>query len=64
MQNSIGWSGESDRAVDDETDGNYWSGSCSHTNDEDPWWAVDLGNTYEVTSVVVFNRETYSEFAD
>ena len=57
LQNSIGWDGESDRAVDGDSNGRYWQGSCSHTNVDEPWWSVDLGDSYEVTSVTISNRE-------
>jgi hypothetical protein len=44
-------------AVDGNTDGNYWNGSVSQTNQEImPWWQVDLGRAATVGSVVVWNR--------
>ena len=55
-QSGTGWSGVSSRAVDGNNDGDWWSNSCTCTNQADPWWAVDLGSTYEVTSVVAWNR--------
>ena len=57
-QSSEGWSGAPARAVDGNEDGDYFGSppSCTHTNAADPWWKVDLVGTYEVTSVVVWNR--------
>ena len=56
-------SGDAGRAVDGFTSqNNYFDGSCSHTienrnhPDEAPWWRVDLLDTYDVTSIVVWPR--------
>ncbi|XP_078589527.1 MAM and LDL-receptor class A domain-containing protein 1-like [Branchiostoma floridae x Branchiostoma japonicum] len=52
-------SGPAHRAVDGNTDGDYMSGagSCIHTNREsNPSWWVDLGQSYVVIRVDVFNR--------
>ena len=49
-------------AVDGNTDGGLYVGghihTCTHTagNDQHPWWRVDLGKTYEIHSIVIFNR--------
>jgi hypothetical protein len=44
-------------AVDGNTDGKFYDGSVSHTNQEtNPWWQVDLGASATVNSVVVWNR--------
>ncbi|CAH1253114.1 PKD1L3 [Branchiostoma lanceolatum] len=46
-------------AVDGNTDTDYRSGSCSHTNippEDNPSWWVDLGQPSMVVSVVIFNR--------
>ncbi|XP_019624440.1 PREDICTED: uncharacterized protein LOC109470100 [Branchiostoma belcheri] len=50
--------GVASRAVDGNTNGQYRSGSCSHTEggDPDPTWWVDLGQSYVVDRVVIFNR--------
>jgi len=42
------------RAVDGNTNGNFPSGSCTHTSangDLSPWWTVDLGATYVIEKV-------------
>jgi hypothetical protein len=56
-QSSVAWGGASARAVDGNTAGNFGSGSCTHTNFEKAWWAVDLGDTYQIEKVVLWNRE-------
>lgn len=49
--------GSSSRAVDGNTDGLWWKGSVTHTcyNYQD-WWQVDLGASYKIDSIDVFNR--------
>jgi hypothetical protein len=45
------------RAIDGNTDGNFWNGSVTHTNFETgAWWQVDLGVPYPIGTVVVANR--------
>jgi len=57
FQSSIGWEGYAERAVDGITNGMYWDLSCQHTAYQDaPWWAIDLGESTAVTSVVAYNR--------
>ncbi|XP_066304358.1 fucolectin-like [Branchiostoma lanceolatum] len=51
--------GLASHAVDGNTDGNYYSGSCAstaHLPDANASWWVDLGESYMVDSVVIFNR--------
>lgn len=57
-QSSTGYGGDASRAIDGNTDGNYGAGSISHTNDGDPapWWEVDLRKSYELESIVLWNR--------
>jgi hypothetical protein len=56
-QSSTGWSGSSSRAVDGRTDGRYCAGSCTHTHSQRrAWWKVNLGKTYSINKVVVWNR--------
>ena len=46
------------RAIDGNRDSHYESGSCTHTNTENnPWWRVDLLESYVVTSVIITNRK-------
>ena len=45
------------RAIDGKTDGDYYKLSVAHTNQEDnPWWEVDLGGTFPLDRIVVWNR--------
>ena len=45
------------RAVDGNRDQKWTGNSCSHTGDIlKPWWLVDLGHTYEVSSLRIYNR--------
>jgi large repetitive protein len=44
-------------AVDGNTNGNYGAGSVTHTNSTNsPWWQVDLGATYTIDSLQLWNR--------
>src|SRR3954452_15332870 len=43
-QSSTGWGGAASRAVDGNTDGNFFDNSVTHTLLEaNAWWEVDLG---------------------
>ena len=45
------------RRWDGNKDGNFRSGSTTHTNTEGrPWWKVDLGKEYKITAVTLWNR--------
>ena len=57
-QSSTSHGGESSRAVDGYVDRNYSDKSVTHTDVEaDPWWLVDLEQSYAITSMCVHNRE-------
>lgn len=44
-------------AVDGVTEGNLMMEQCSWTLEEDqPWWRVDLGDTYPIHEISIFNR--------
>ncbi|KAK9514328.1 hypothetical protein VZT92_027804 [Zoarces viviparus] len=44
-------------AIDGNRDANYYAGSCTHTDEmTNPWWRVDLLESYIVTSVIITNR--------
>lgn len=54
---SVNFDGVASRAVDGNTDGIYTNNSCTHTQDEkDPWFEIDLGDFYDVTKIVIWNR--------
>jgi len=57
-QSSTAFGGVAARAVDGNTNGSYGAGSVTHTqpSTNNPWWRVDLGATYDVTQINVFNR--------
>ena len=43
--------------MDGNTSGDHMRKTCTHTTGEDdPWWRVDLGSSYLVNQVVVYNR--------
>ncbi|XP_034409591.1 fucolectin-6-like [Cyclopterus lumpus] len=50
--------GAASSAIDGNRNSKFHSGSCTHTDKEkNPWWRVDLLESYIVTSVIVINRE-------
>jgi F5/8 type C domain-containing protein len=56
-QSSSPFGGDPMRAVDGNTDGNWYDSSVSHTGfDAQAWWQVDLGTTRALGEVVMFNR--------
>ncbi len=56
-QSSVANSAPASRAVDGNTDGNWGSGSVTHTNaDAQAWWQVDLGAMTPINDLVLFNR--------
>lgn len=59
-QSSTYYGGDAARAVDGNTDGNFWDGSVTLTNPtQGAWWAVYLGGAHEVHSVEIYNRTDY-----
>ncbi|XP_068592336.1 fucolectin-1-like [Cebidichthys violaceus] len=49
--------GAASNAIDGNRENTYGSGSCTHTEQEtNPWWRVDLLESYIVTSVIITNR--------
>ena len=45
------------RAVDGDTNGDFNAGSVTHTQlEQSPWWEVDLGESFSIDSVEVWNR--------
>lgn len=56
-QSSIAHGGAANRAIDGNNDGNWGSGSITHTaTGIGEWWLVDLGANYEVEEIVIWNR--------
>ena len=45
-------------AIDGNHESNYGSGSCAHSTEmRNPWWRVDLLESYIITSITIVNRE-------
>ncbi|KAI8501096.1 hypothetical protein Bbelb_211910 [Branchiostoma belcheri] len=64
FQSSVEWNGSAGRGVDGNTYSHYFtdqwvdSGSCLHTEFEhNPMWWVDLGQSFPINRVVIFNRQ-------
>jgi putative heme-binding domain-containing protein len=57
-QQSTAFGGVASRAIDGNKSGSYAADGQSHTaeNGNDPWWEVDLGKEYPITSIVIYNR--------
>jgi hypothetical protein len=58
-QDTVGYGGTPDRAVDGNEDSAWGGSSCTHTNaaeGETAWWQVDLGSTQSVRAVQLVNR--------
>ena len=56
-QSSIASNGAAARAIDGETNGNYPSGSVTHTPAiTDPWWEVDLQFEQPIDQITIWNR--------
>jgi len=56
-QSSIGYSGAATRGNDGNTDGNWSGASVTHTaNERQPWWKVDLGGSFPIHTVKLYNR--------
>ncbi|XP_034001614.1 uncharacterized protein LOC117494764 [Trematomus bernacchii] len=49
--------GDADKAIDGSRESNYLAGSCTSTGEmTNPWWRVDLLESYIVTSIIITNR--------
>ena len=49
------------RAIDGDIDPVLSNGKCAHPYRSDgnrAWWMVDLGDTYDITNVTLFTRNT------
>ncbi|XP_077349621.1 fucolectin-like [Lithobates pipiens] len=50
--------GYANKAIDGNTDGDFRKGFCTHTKDDyEPWWNLDLKKTYNISSIVITNRQ-------
>ncbi|WP_299668839.1 T9SS type A sorting domain-containing protein [uncultured Polaribacter sp.] len=48
--------GVASRAIDNDTNGNFGSGSVTAAEGPGAWWEVDLGAEYNINDINVFNR--------
>ncbi|XP_070767437.1 fucolectin-1 [Enoplosus armatus] len=49
--------GAAHNAIDGNRESHFFADSCTHTTEQtNPWWRVDLLESYTVTSVIVTNR--------
>ena len=56
-QNSVGWGGVPQRAVDGNVDGQYGARTSTHSQGAaNNWWQVDLQAKYKVYLVLIHNR--------
>jgi hypothetical protein len=56
---AFGGFGTADRAVDGNTNGDYFARSVTHTEEDNrpqPWWQVDLGVSSQIDHVILWNR--------
>ena len=61
-QSNTSFGGVPNRAVDGNTDGDWAQNSITCTNNQlNPWWQVDLGTTYNVSAIEVWNRTGYTK---
>lgn len=59
-QSSTGYGGTAGRAVDGNTNGDYFAGSMTHTEEANlpqPWWQVDLGRSSQIDHLILWNRK-------
>ena len=53
--------GTSDKAVDGDTTNSYDAPRCAHTEwntwNTAAWWRVDLGDSYKITGIKIYNRD-------
>jgi azurin len=57
-QSSTANEGVASRAIDGRTNGDYASGTQTHTreNQRQPWWELDLGREHPLDSITIWNR--------
>jgi len=56
-QQSTDFGGDASRAIDANTDGNWASGSVTHTEFEsEPYWDLDLGSVEDLNEIAIWNR--------
>ena len=60
-QSSVHSSGVASKAVEGDASGMWISSSCSHTSSiidpSEPWWQIELQDTYAISEVWIRNRD-------
>ena len=51
-----GGTGTAAAALDGNTNGVWDAGSVSHTDEHSPWWQVDLGGSFDIARIRIYNR--------
>ena len=54
-----------ERAVDGDTNPDMHQGHCAHPDTvwgQNAWWVVDLGGTYNIYKVIIYNRGDSREY--
>ncbi|XP_078607085.1 uncharacterized protein LOC144879470 [Branchiostoma floridae x Branchiostoma japonicum] len=58
FQTTVAWGTVASLAVDGDTNSDYRAGSCQHNDmGDNPMWWVDLGKSFPINRVVIFNRQ-------
>jgi hypothetical protein len=52
----FGQAGSARVAIDGNTNGQWTGGSVTHTDNQLPWWEVDLGAVYDISTIRIWNR--------
>ncbi|XP_062395744.1 uncharacterized protein LOC134083436 [Sardina pilchardus] len=61
VENPWGQYSDAHNAIDGNRDPHFHHGSCTATDTQtNPWWRVDLLNSYIITSVIITNRGDYA----
>jgi putative heme-binding domain-containing protein len=57
-QKNTAFGGDANKAIDGNKSGNYSDGGQSHTEEgtANPWWELDLGAEFPISSIAVWNR--------
>ncbi|QUE51649.1 dehydrogenase [Luteolibacter ambystomatis] len=65
-QSTTAFGGTADHAIDGNTNGDFESGTQSHTeeNSKRPWWELDLKTPQAINAVTVWNRTGYEDRLD
>jgi hypothetical protein len=51
------WGGEACKAVNGRTSRVFDDKNCVHSRDGNPWWEVNLGQTYTISGISIHRRD-------